>query len=385
MTLQLPMFDLGFGEEVEQAENPEYISRQLITYIGNKRGLADPIERAVREVRDRVGGRKLRSLDLFSGSGFVSRLLKKHSSLIAANDMEAYARAVSECYLSNRDEKLLAEAAALVAHLNDVAAKGVVRDGFIRALYSPADDTNIKFGERVFYSSDNARRLDFYAQEIQELPADMRRLLLGPLLSKASIHANTGGVFKGFYKDKHTGIGKFGAAAGDAVSRILAPIELEVPVMSMLETEHEIYQQDANTLAANMGEFDLVYIDPPYNQHPYGSNYFMLNLLTNYERPKEVSKVSGIPTDWNRSGYNVRKQALPLLDELFAAIPARFILVSFNSEGYVSTDEIKSVLGKHGRVDEMIVKYNTYRASRNLRNREIHVHEHLLLLDRFAS
>lgn len=385
MTLQLPMFDLGFGEGVELAENPEYISRQLITYIGNKRGLADPIERAVREVRDRVGGRKLRSLDLFSGSGFVSRLLKKHSSLIAANDMEAYARAVSECYLSNRDEKLLAEAAALVAHLNDVAAKGVLRDGFIRDLYSPADDTNIKFGERVFYSSDNARRLDFYAQEIQELPADMRRLLLGPLLSKASIHANTGGVFKGFYKDKHTGIGKFGAAAGDAVSRILAPIELEVPVMSMLETEHEVYQEDANTLASNMGEFDLVYIDPPYNQHPYGSNYFMLNLLTNYERPKEVSKVSGIPTDWNRSGYNVRKQALPLLDELFAAIPARFILVSFNSEGYVSTDEIKSVLGKHGRVDEMIVKYNTYRASRNLRNREIHVHEHLLLLDRFAS
>lgn len=385
MTLQLPMFDLGFGDEVEQAENPEYTSRQLITYIGNKRGLADPIERAVREVRDRVGGRKLRSLDLFSGSGFVSRLLKKHSSLIAANDMEAYARAVSECYLSNRDEKLLAEAAALVAHLNDVAAKGVVRDGFIRDLYSPADDTNIKFGERVFYSSDNARRLDFYAQEIQELPADMRRLLLGPLLSKASIHANTGGVFKGFYKDKHTGIGKFGAAAGDAVSRILAPIELEVPVMSMLETEHEVYQEDANKLASNMGEFDLVYIDPPYNQHPYGSNYFMLNLLTNYERPKEVSKVSGIPTDWNRSGYNVRKQALPLLDELFAAIPARFILVSFNSEGYVSTDEIKSVLGKHGRVDEMIVKYNTYRASRNLRNREIHVHEHLLLLDRFAS
>ena len=385
MTLQLPMFDLGFGDEVEQAENPEYTSRQLITYIGNKRGLADPIERAVREVRDRVGGRKLRSLDLFSGSGFVSRLLKKHSSLIAANDMEAYARAVSECYLSNRDEKLLAEAAALVAHLNDVAAKGVVRDGFIRDLYSPADDTNIKFGERVFYSSDNARRLDFYAQEIQELPADMRRLLLGPLLSSASIHANTGGVFKGFYKDKHTGIGKFGAAAGDAVSRILAPIELEVPVMSMLETEHEVYQEDANKLASNMGEFDFVYIDPPYNQHPYGSNYFMLNLLTDYERPKEVSMVSGIPTDWNRSGYNVRKQALPLLDELFAAIPARFLLVSFNSEGYVSTDEIKSVLGKHGRVDEMIVKYNTYRASRNLRNRDIHVHEHLLLLDRFAS
>lgn len=382
MTLQLPMFDLGFGEEVEQAENPEYTTRQLITYIGNKRGMAAPIERAVREARDRVGGRRLRSLDLFSGSGFVSRLLKRHSSLVAANDMEAYARAVSECYLSNRDEELLAEAAVLVTHLNDAAASGAVRVGFIRELYSPADDKNIELGERVFYSNDNARRLDFYAQELHELPTEMRRLLLGPLLSKASIHANTGGVFKGFYKDKHTGIGKFGAAAGDAVSRILAPIELEVPVMSMIETEHEVYQQDANALAPDLGEFDLVYIDPPYNQHPYGSNYFMLNLLTEYERPREVSKVSGIPTDWNRSGYNVRKQALPLLDNLFASIPARFLLVSFNSEGYVTTDEIKAALEKHGRVDEMIVKYNTYRASRNLRDRDIHVHEHLFLLDR---
>lgn len=383
-TFELPIEDSGFSEDIEPAENPEFTTRQLITYIGNKRGLADPIEQAVREVRDRMGGRKLRCLDLFSGSGFVARLLKKHSSLIAANDLESYARAISECYLPNRDDDLLVEAAEVVERLNQLAASGVRRDGFIQDLYSPTDDKHIQLGERVFYSNDNARRLDFYAQELQELPANIRRLLLGPLLSKASIHANTGGVFKGFYKDKHTGIGKFGAAAGDAVARILTPIELEIPVMSLHKTKHEVYQQDANTLAPNLSEFDLVYIDPPYNQHPYGSNYFMLNLLTTYERPNDVSKVSGIPTDWHRSGYNVRKQALPLLDQLFTAIPARFLLVSFNSEGYVSTDQIKTALGKHGRVDEMIVKYNTYRASRNLRSRKIHVHEHLFLLDRNA-
>ena len=131
-----------------------------------------------------------------------------------------------------------------------------------------------------------------------------------------------------------------------------------------------------------MGSFDLVYIDPPYNQHPYGSNYFMLNLLANYERPEEMSRVSGIPTDWNRSGYNVKKRSLTLLTDLFEKIRARFLLVSFNSEGYVSTEEIKEVLGSHGRVDEEIFKYNTYRASRNLRSRPIHVNEHLFLLDR---
>ena len=135
-------------------------------------------------------------------------------------------------------------------------------------------------------------------------------------------------------------------------------------------------------LASDLEMFDLVYIDPPYNQHPYGSNYFMLNLLTNYERPIDVSKVSGIPKDWNRSDYNVRKRSLPLLTDLFDKIPARFLLVSFNSEGYVSTEEIKAALESHGYVDEEIMKYNTYRASRNLRDRSIHVNEHLFLLDR---
>lgn len=376
------MFDIGFGEEPEQVENPEYATRQLITYIGNKRALAAPIERAVFQARERLGGRRIRALDLFSGSGFVSRLLKKHSTLIAANDMEIYAKAISDCYLSNRDEALLAEAAEHAEKLNAAVEGGARRSGFIRELYSPEDDQNIQLGERVFYSNDNARRLDFYAQEIQELRPEVRTLLLAPLLSKASIHANTGGVFKGFYKDKATGIGKFGAAAGDAVSRILAPITLEPPVMSLFESEFEVYQEDANALVDRLDTFDLVYIDPPYNQHPYGSNYFMLNLLTDYRRPTGISRVSGIPTDWNRSGYNVRKKSLHLLDQLFESIPARFLLISFNSEGYVSTDEIKESLGRQGRVEEVIIKYNTYRASRNLAGREMHVNEHLFLLDR---
>jgi adenine-specific DNA-methyltransferase len=384
VAIQLPMFDPGIVNGIGETEAPEYLTRQLITYIGNKRSLVAPLEQAAREVRGRLGGRKLRTFDLFSGSGFASRLFKKHSSLVAANDLETYARVVSECYLSNRNDELLAEAAERVRHLNAAAADGAQHDGFIRDLYSPADDENIQLGERVFYSNDNARRLDFYAQELQGLPSEIRNLLLAPLLSKASVHANTGGVFKGFYKDKHTGIGKFGAAAGDAISRILTPIELEMPVLSSNETEYEVHQDDANALASHLEEFDIVYIDPPYNQHPYGSNYFMLNLIASYERPEDISSVSGIPTDWNRSGYNVRKKALPLLVDLFASIPARFLLVSFNAEGYVSTEEIKEALGKHGRVDEVIVRHNVYRASRNLRGRDIHVNEHLFLLDRKA-
>ncbi|WNB89193.1 DNA adenine methylase [Glutamicibacter protophormiae] len=379
---QTTLFDFGLDDQIESGEDPSYLARQLVTYIGNKRGLAGPIGQAVIDVRNRLGGRKLKSIDLFAGSGFVARLLKKHSSLVASNDLELYAQAIGECFLADRDEALLAEAAQHADRLNRAALDGASHSGFIRELYSPVDDQDIQEGERVFYSNDNARRLDFYIQELAKLPDEIRRLLLGPLLSSASIHANTGGVFKGFYKDKNTGIGKFGAAAGDATSRILSPITLEAPVQSIFQSEHEVFRRDANDLASELDAFDLVYIDPPYNQHPYGSNYFMLNLLTNYERPGEVSRVSGIPTTWNRSGYNVKKRSLLLLTDLFEKVPARFLLVSFNSEGYVSTEEIKGALESHGRVDEEILKYNTYRASRNLRDRSIHVNEHLFLLDR---
>jgi adenine-specific DNA-methyltransferase len=384
MAQQLPLFHEAVTQGATSGENPEYLTRQLLTYLGNKRSFAVPIEHSILEVRARLGGRRLRAVDLFSGSGFVSRLLKRHCSLVIANDLESYARAVSACYLSNADGALLAEAASHASRLNAAAAKGTRRPGFVSELYAPADDASIQPQERAFYTTDNARRLDLFVYEIQSLREPIRTLLLGPLLSKASIHVNTGGVFKGFYKDKHSGIGKFGAAAGNALQRILAPIELELPVLSRFRAEHVVLQQDANALAPHLADVDLAYIDPPYNQHPYGSNYFMLNLLTHNERPVTMSEVSGIPTTWNRSGYNVRRAALPLLEHLFASVPARFLLVSFNSEGFVAIDALCSALERHGRVDEIAVKYNTYRASRNLRRRDLHVREHLFLLDRMA-
>ena len=97
-------------------------------------------------------------------------------------------------------------------------------------------------------------------------------------------------------------------------------------------------------LPSQIKGLDLAYIDPPYNQHPYGSNYFMLNLLVHYKRPHKISRVSGIPSDWRRSGYNVRAKSLPLLEELLHKIDARFILISFNNEGFISPDEMRAML-----------------------------------------
>ena len=217
---------------------------------------------------------------------------------------------------------------------------------------------------------------------IDTVPEDVRELLLGPLLSEASIHSNTAGVFKGFYKNRDTKVGQYGGTGSDALVRIKGKIVLEPPVLSRFECDYEVLQEDANSAARRVRDVDLAYIDPPYNQHPYGSNYFMLNLLVRYERPQRISRISGIPPEWRRSGYNVRAKSLPLMRDLLNALDARFFLVSFNNEGFITTEEMQAMLGEIGSVEVLETPYNAFRGSRNFNNRPIHVTEQLFLVER---
>jgi len=363
-------------------EDPEYLRRQLVTYIGNKRALLGLIRSAVETVQRRTGCDKLRILDAFSGSGVVSRMLKQYASELVVNDIEDYARVISECYLTNRGEAPMGSVAATIAALNRAVDARPTSPGFIRRLYAPRDPAAIVEADRVFYTPENADRLDAYRQVIQDEPPRLRSLLMGPLLSAASIHANTAGVFKGFYKDRGTGVGKFGGSGADALDRITARIALEPPILSRFECDFDVHQMDANLLVSEVGGFDVAYFDPPYNQHPYGSNYFMLNLLVNYEEPEEISRVSGIPTSWQRSDYNVRSKALPRLRELVSTVDARFVILSFNDEGFVSPAEIREVLNEIGSVTEQQQPHATFRGCRNLRNRSAQVTEHVYLIEK---
>ncbi len=130
-----------------------------------------------------------------------------------------------------------------------------------------------------------------------------------------------------------------------------------------------------------MDAVDLAYIDPPYNQHPYGSNYFMLNLINGYVRPLEISPVSGIPVDWNRSSYNKRNLASKAFMEMIYVIKAKYLLVSYNSEGFF-VDEMLTMLRDVGSVEMTETQYNAFRGSRNLRNRSIHTKEYLFLVSK---
>ncbi|MGO9666964.1 MAG: DNA adenine methylase [Polyangia bacterium] len=362
-------------------EDPDYLARQLLTYLGNKRSILAPIGRAVEQVKKRLGKSKLHVLDAFAGSGVVSRYLKRHASLLVSNDFEDYAAVTARCFLQNRSA-VDPRVAGAVRSLNSVVDDANMEIGFFERLYAPHDDANIRPGDRVFYSKMNARRLDNYRRLMARLPASVMDSLMGPLLSEASVHANTSGVFKGFHKNPATGIGQFGGGGVDALKRILGEIRLEEPLLSRFECDVEVMQDDANALPDRVRSLDLVYLDPPYNQHPYGSNYFMLNLLVSYREPTSVSKVSGIPTDWRRSRYNVRADALPSLKRFVGSIDAKFLLISFNDEGFISPEEMRAMLCEVGRVNVIEFPYNTYRGSRNLSGRSIHVMEQLFLVEK---
>jgi len=363
------------------SENEDYLTQQIITYIGNKRSLLKFIAKGVDVVRKKLNKEKLNMFDVFSGSGIVSRHFKQYAETLLVNDLEKYAKVINECYLANASEIDIAKIKEIHHELTVAISSTPLKSGIITELYAPKDDNNIQAGERVFYTRRNAMYIDTMRKLINRVDLEYQKFFLAPLLVKASVHANTSGIFKGFHKNR-AGIGQFGGSNQNALLRIKGEIELPLPIFSNFECETTVYTGDSNEIVKIVPEVDLAYIDPPYNQHPYGSNYFMLNLILKNKRPKAVSKISGIVEGWNRSAYNKKQLAYEALANLVSNIKAKYLLISFNSEGFISTDAMKSMLEQIGNVQVLETNYNTFRGCRNLSNRDVHVTEYLYLLEK---
>jgi adenine-specific DNA-methyltransferase len=275
-------------------EKNEFLRQEIITYLGNKRTLLEYIRSEVLIIQEKLKISKTINIDLFSGSGIVARMLKQYSSKLYANDLEEYSSVINNCFLTNEDTfdwELYNKLHSKI--LRNIKNKPIV--GFISKNYAPVDNSNIKRNERVFYTKENALFLDSAIHYINKyVPVEMKCYFFGPLLSEASVKNNTAGVFRGFYKDKETGIGKFGGTGSYSLTRILAPIELKKPIFSNYRCNFKVFNENSNELVKKLDDIDIAYIDPPYNQHPYGANYFMLNLIIDGKTPKNISKVSGI-------------------------------------------------------------------------------------------
>jgi len=363
--------------------NQPYFKEQLITCIGNKRRLTGFISDKVDFIKSTLAKDKLIIFDGFAGSGATARIFKYYSELMFVNDLEHYSYIVNKCHLANKSDIDIAWLKDKIKEINFKAKSNLIHDGFIAKNYAPEDDDNIQNKERVFYTSHNAKMIDTIKHLVNsEIKKEERYLFLAPLIVKASIHTNTSGVFKGFHKSD--GVGMFGGAGKNALSRILKPIELEMPVFSSAECPVNILQKDTNEAVRELPELDLAYYDPPYNQHPYGSNYFMLNILARSEPEVAIQNgVSGITREWNRSAYNKRDAAVFAFEDLIEHTNAKYILLSYNNEGIVSEKIISEILKKYGTVEKFECDYNAYRGSRNLKSRKKHVKELLWILKKY--
>ncbi len=366
-------------------DNPFFTSH-LITYIGNKRRLLPFLYKGFLAIRKKIGKDKIIVFDGFSGSGAVSRLLKAFASELHVNDLEDYSETINSAYLANKSEINMEKLGEYINWLNEnkLKIKGKPK-GFIEKNYSPKKDNDIQPGERVFYTNVNAKIIDNLRKLIDEVPKEYKKFCLASLLVRSSIHTNTSGVFKGFHKNN--GNGHFGGRGENALSRIKKEINLDIPELSDFECPVYVHKKDLNELVKdeNLPTFDLAYYDPPYNQHPYGSNYFMLNII-NGGKPIEIQDgVSGIAREWNRSDYNKRNSAEKAMDQLLSDTRAKFIAISYNNEGIIPIESFKNILSKYGSWDLMEQDYNTYRGSRNLRNRDIKVKEQLWVLEKKSA
>lgn len=359
----------------------EYFGSHLITYIGNKRRLLPFLYKSFLEIRKEIGKKKLIIMDGFAGSGSTARLLKAFASELYVNDLEDYAKTINEAYLMNKSEVDIDKLKSFINWLNKNKLKKEGNTiGFIEKNYAPKDDNNIQKNERVFFTNNNAKIIDNIRLLINEIEEPYKTLCLASLIVKASIHNNTSGVFKGFHKKD--GVGHFGGKGENALKRIKTEIELDIPIFSDFECPVRVFKQDINKLitSSEIPEFDLVYYDPPYNQHPYGSNYFMLNIIDKGKSSEIQSGVSGISKNWNKSLYNKKKIAEQAMSNLIKNTKSKYIAISYNNEGIIPLKTFKDILSSCGEWKIYEQDYNTYRGSRNLKNRNIKVKELLWVL-----
>jgi adenine-specific DNA-methyltransferase len=326
----------------------EYIRQPMFTYLGNKRKLLDFIEEQVLSVKKNLKKDKLVTMDGFSGSGVVSRMLSTHSSELHTNDLELYADVSASCYVKQPTKAQQEKIAKHIENMNELAEKGPYIEGVMTKWYAPESTASPKAGEVCFFTHENALIIDTMRDYIEKkVENELTDWLLGPLLVQASTHANTMGHLSSFHKNEK-GIGEFNRTQSQW-NHVSKPIKVECPVWSPEPCSVTCHNQSANDLVKKLkGPFDLIYFDPPYNQHEYSHKYFLLNVIITNKKAKKWMEVTHMPSreERNQSDYCKQESAIKAMTELLedSLKISKYVLVSYNDEGLISAEKWKKIL-----------------------------------------
>ena len=220
----------------------EYIHQPMFTYLGNKRKLLDFIEEQVNHVKKKLKKNKLVTMDGFTGSGVVARMLSTHSSELHTNDLELYADVSASCYVKQPSKAQQEKIAKHIERMNELAEKGPYVEGIMTKWYAPKSTDSPKAGEVCFFTHENARIVDTMRNYIEKkVEHELTDWLLGPLLINSMLRTNTMGHTQAFFKDAK-GVGTFHKTEAHW-TRVSEPIRVECPVWSPEPCKVECHNQ----------------------------------------------------------------------------------------------------------------------------------------------
>jgi adenine-specific DNA-methyltransferase len=304
----------------------------MIKYLGSKRRLLDRIVAIIAEID---GARSV--VDLFSGTSRVGHALKGAGFRVLANDHNAYAHTLATCYVAADREAIEGHATRLIAELQAVPP-------------APGYFTQTFCEEARFFQPRNGAKVDAIREAIaaKELPAELEAVLLVSLMEAADRVDSTTGVQMAYLKSW--------------APRANRPLELRLPDV-LPRARHgkgEAHRLEAVDAAARL-RADVVYVDPPYNQHSYLGNYHIWETLVRWDRPEAYGRArKRVDCRARQSPFNSKRRCRAAFAELFAALDAPTLVVSFNNEGFLDRDELLGLLAPWGEVEVIEVDYRRY-------------------------
>ncbi|HEY7105143.1 MAG TPA: DNA adenine methylase [Acidimicrobiia bacterium] len=294
----------------------------MIKYLGSKRRLV-PV---LRRVAEASGART--ALDLFTGTTRVAQSFKEHGVHVTAVDTARYAHVFARCYV---------EADATAVDKDDLEDALALLD----ALPGEPGYVTETFCEQArFFQPFNGERIDAIRNAIARdyAGSSLEPILLTSLVEAADRVDSTTGVQMAFVKEW--------------ASRSYRRLELRAP--ELLAGCGRALRGDALELAGTIGEFDLAYLDPPYNQHRYFTNYHLWETLIAWDAPEHYGvacKRVDAREPSTHSAFNAKRAMPSALRSVVDAVRARVLVLSYNDESWVTIDELRDVCAARGAVE----------------------------------
>jgi adenine-specific DNA-methyltransferase len=304
----------------------------VIKYLGSKRTLVPVLG----EIASAVGART--ALDLFTGTTRVAQELKRRDLHVTAADIATYSGVLSDCYIATDASQVdHDELAAAVAELDALPG---VRGYFTETFCEQAR----------FLQPKNGMRVDAIRAAIEEQypGSPLHPILLTALLRAADRVDSTTGVQMAYLKQW--------------APRAHRELRLEVP--ELLAGPGRTIVADAFDAVGLVGPVDLAYLDPPYNQHRYFTNYHVWETLVRWDAPEHYGiacKRVDARDDATKSIFNRRATMPAALAALLAGIRAEVVVVSYNDESWITPAEMMRLLRDAGHDDVRLLAFDRKR------------------------